>query len=537
MEESLEYQRSNRILYSFTNSFIVNSNSLLTSEDSDLTIEKRIARCVEILVGKTGFKSRNIEELANDISLEPAWTSVSPIIPQTIRYKSFRFSQSDFLDYEGKKRSSTITDAIAIKFSRTGEPIYNEWAIVPSQSAREELSVAYNIVLTMGIQRSIFVSEMGSRIFNVLLPPGKIKSREKKPEDSPHQVAYQEEVSNFLIIPIITLVQQPKKDSFRKTVSLSLLLIPTDESFSMNRMITSHEIKHMANETYFEICDSSLKSYLLANGIQENESFKLLNLLIQVTRLSYQNLSGYEYVSERDLEKLNDEVSISLRQTIGILSDSIKEEDVKNFYGKSPSKNLYTLLNLLIFPEWHLSEYPKRPDAVDFSNVSIKDRSGINTGYFVFFNPDTKKTIFIMSSQFERTSELSKFFEFSIRWASFWYLYIDVSISSLRTMIHSFYNEIANERGAKALLTIEEELIEDIEEFYELGINSFLFKDIYKRLRELAGLDEDFKVLKEKLEALKTNVVIKDQRVTNRMLILLTIVLIIVTATLIVLKR
>lgn len=83
------------------------------------------------------------------------------------------------------------------------------------------------------------------------------------------------------------------------------------------------------------------------------------------------------------------------------------------------------------------------------------------------------------------------------------------SISLLDAMIHSFYRKLESSEKHKVevLTELETEFMEDIDEFYDLDINSSLYKEEYENMRRIDGVDRDFLMLTEKLNALKTNVV------------------------------
>jgi hypothetical protein len=101
---------------------------------------------------------------------------------------------------------------------------------------------------------------------------------------------------------------------------------------------------------------------------------------------------------------------------------------------------------------------------------------------------------------------------------------MSIGVSILDATIHSFYGEIASKQDAKTLVRIENDLVEDMDEFYDLEIRYLLFKEIYEALRSLAGIDQDFRMLKEKLNALKTNLLMLEQRRVNIYILVLAVV-------------
>ena len=167
--------------------------------------------------------------------------------------------------------------------------------------------------------------------------------------------------------------------------------------------------------------------------------------------------------------------------------------------------NLHDELRSIITPS---NFYKKWPDVIDFKKLVITNDSRLgSSGSISLFNKGDSKIFNFTQDKDEN------FPKFSFKWGFVYLLYMGISISVLDVMIQSFYRELesSEKHKSEAIVELETEFIEDIDEFYDLDINYPYYKEEYENLRKVDGINKDFQMLKDKLNALKTNAVLEEQ--------------------------
>ena len=359
---------------------------------------------------------------------------------------------------------------------------------------------------------------MAPRLFNITLPFGRLEHAKKKGDE-----LSQTKGTFFLAIPVITLTAKQKTDPessyFRNTLSMSIILIPVNETFDEKQDTSAKEMYQINDRTNFKLADSPLKDFLGSEGLEIVSPKNLLERLCKKTvEIAQANLKCEN--------RICNQLAKSTYFTHSVLAHALSNDQVEDFYryignetikpqqsndqttfqeGKHGTINLHDELRSIITPSGF---YKKYPDVIDFRKMVITNKARLgSSGSISFFNKGDSK---ILNLTYNKDENFPKF---SFKWGFAYLLYMSISISVLEVMIQSFYRELESTEKHKPelLMELETKLISDIDEFYDLDIRSPYYKEEYENLRNVDGINRDFQMLKDKLNALKTNVVLEEQ--------------------------
>ena len=207
---------------------------------------------------------------------------------------------------------------------------------------------------------------------------------------------------------------------------------------------------------------------------------------------------------------------------------SLNKEEVENFYKGLRTPNIkskvHDELRSLVTPDEFIDDdkhFIVFPDVVKFEKMELTDNARRDSNGISFFNKESSTLLSLLSNDIE------KFPYYSFKWGFAWFLYMSMSMSLLDAMIYSAHCKIDSEENeAKTLATIETDFIKDIQEFYDLDINKSNYKETYERMRKIDGLDKDFRILKDKISTLKTNLVLIEQKKVNARIVWLTVAIV-----------
>lgn len=381
----------------------------------------------------------------------------------------------------------------------------------------DEYKFAYDIALFLGCRRSqIFVSDLALRLYNVCLPPAKLIAT--KPDSN----------RSCLAVPVLTFVREPKWSSLRRTFSLSLILVPctiakTESKESVqgqeaisSRPFTAREMNDTLIRwgyrdslvTQFKI-DGPLARYCGLSSSDEVSVDELLHFILSQTidLLKNSRSSNKGHVIIRVQEDLSKQKFAAL---IPIGFDNALDEN---------DKNLRPLLRETV-DSYNSFTGVDYPDLVDFPKLNVNEEHGLNPGRLLFYNPVGNVLVALHRESTEEASGHSVIRAFS------WYLYTIQAASSLKSMIHSFYAAIQERSTLRPIIDVERQLIEDLDEFYDLDIQYQNYKIVYEKLKKLAGLDEDYIRLKDKLTSLKSDLDLEEGKHISALLVLLSVAVI-----------
>ena len=101
------------------------------------------------------------------------------------------------------------------------------------------------------------------------------------------------------------------------------------------------------------------------------------------------------------------------------------------------------------------------------------------------------------------------------------HFYMLMGVSLIKVMLHSFYHKIEDGMTLKEVVEIEKDLALDLDEFYDMDLVVYSFKITYQKIRALAGIEENYQIVKNKLDDLTNNLKIKEERKTGFTVIIL----------------
>ncbi len=207
-------------------------------------------------------------------------------------------------------------------------------------------------------------------------------------------------------------------------------------------------------------------------------------------------------------------MSVQLILPNQFLGDSLDNLTISQFYTYPDKCVIREELRNIISPEEILPDRIKHPhpDTINFKSILVIDNAKIDSNHLSFYKKrDSMITIFK-----GRVNE--DFPNYSMKWSLFWNLYMSISLSFLHAKIASIYKKLEKDHEESEMLcTIETDMVQDLDEFYDLDIRQPLYKEFYERMKNIDGVNRDFKMLKEKLKNLKSNaLLIEEKRLNER---------------------
>jgi uncharacterized membrane protein len=315
----------------------------------------------------------------------------------------------------------------------------------------------------------------------------------------------------FIVVPVLTLNRKPGTSRFRRTLSVSLIFVPVASDWIGPAKASAEDLRNCFWSRGFTL------SGPLTKFVQAVNNGTLEDILTGIIKRIVSSLVKDSEIGKAWSAAFS-QISYSRQFTLDVLAETIDADTIIAFLGRgsSLSAQLVEELNSLVAPLDRLAIDGDNamPSSVDYKSLCVNDAFGIDARHLDFYNPRESKLVGIMNSRWEGTR--------SIKWLFAWHLYMSLGLSSFESMNYHVYRKLETERGLEALIHVESELAEEIDEYYDLEIGVPIYKNAYERLKRVAGIEEDYDRLKKKIESFKTNVVIKDQRDLTGILILLT---------------
>lgn len=517
--------------WSLTESIRLSSNNVLFDKKLNDSLQDRITKSVNGIIQRqkvSKLEIKNLEEFGRLCSELPVFDKdghADLVLP----------ASSDSLN---PREAITLfypeTELIKI-FLRDLDPA-NEWIILGDMAKypNDWWAVFRSLTSICSGRSGLFAQQMSSRIFNVCLPFGtltKISDLEiiKNPEIAKILTPNDSSGSSkYLLIPVITLNADPKKTHFRNTISITLLLIPKSRIEGKGRIFCFNEIL-LTDESIFVLEDSPLRNFIVSgsrgterdNEIQFVEEEKIVNNIpttktysVNLTRCVISDLLQaifkiiLEGIGDQSIEpshkELSERFSITKHATQCVLTPTLNEKELQAFYQNKTAQSLQRELNMVISKK-HWSPILRIEEMV------VVDRAHAFSNGLCFYNKQSSELTIFCSTNNEN-DKITPY-----EWAFYRFVNMSISMSLLDAMIHSFYRELeTKEQQAEMLTRIETDLITDIDEFFDLDIKSPVYREMYQRMRKIDGVDSDFRMLKQKLGALKTNVVLDEQAKVNK---------------------
>ena len=288
-------------------------------------------------------------------------------------------------------------------------------------------------------------------------------------------------------------------------------------------------ITEVVRSSIFDNLDSKRTAVLkeLEGNMPIRHLFKILSFLILAVNSKRFDENKWSLIANR----LNDSfqylklIDVDYKEGNEMIKDDFKEL----MLGSKISKNLRILLNDLVAPQNKLNMNSER-DVVDFRSLVTNDPNSLDLSLIAFYNPFEGVDVVLNTRDFE------KFPKNSIKWGLSWHMKLIQSLSALTTLKNSYYFTLErSEPTPKTLSKIEDELLRDLDDFYDLEIRTwaYSYRMQFENSKKILGIDKSFESLKEKISSIRIIVHSEAQtnlnaKVTNltRLLLILTVALI-----------
>lgn len=462
------------------------------------------------------------------------------IIGNTTNIK-FPYISSKLLNFKDSFKNTNTFQEVSLSKSYSyskldKEEVYNELILIKrgaisniNSSEEFELEAAlYDISLLLGLRRlELFTSRFASRFFNIILPWGKIQVTEKINKSN-----YKKD---YFIIPVISLLIKNTPYIFRNNISVSLIIIPVEKTkeIEVRSKICPEDIAAIIRASRlwdfkitFENCP--LKEVLEKSSQNINTDLENRMLPLLLIESFHKIFAGGSNSKEMDEKYYYDQYIISRQWCSSLLpSFPLKNDLITNFFlencleKKWITEEIKLSLFKIVDPIFRTGNRVF-PNTLDLSKLNVNDENRIDTSYLIFYNPSYSYLSVLKDSLTEEFPEYSIKFLFSAQF------YLSLGISSVDFMVHKFYEKFGEKDEVGALRIVQKELIQDLDEYYNLFMFYYFYKSIYEKIKNLSGIEQQYKKLKDKMGITLDNLSLKRQQDTNSILIILTIVLIII---------
>ncbi|MGP6207953.1 hypothetical protein ACNF42_08010 [Cuniculiplasma sp. SKW3] len=397
------------------------------------------------------------------------------------------------------------TFLVSTKFDNGEKPLnIKDFAIY-----RNLYVLTYDVMLLVALRQwEMFLDSYLFRIYDIFLPPAKIS---KSSHDGKQSRDY------FIAIPYVSIRRKSGQAQgiFSRTVSISLINIPTTENAEDRRNMDFEEMHEMTlDETKIILEDSPLRDFIkdiLTSSTFENLSkkkkdieeeikgemplrhlFKIIALLIFAINSKEFDENKWSLIANR----LNDSFQYS---KLLVVDDGSLEKalinDITKFYKEFiASDHLRALLNDLVAPNHNLNSNSEL-DVVDFRSLTVNEPHFLDNSVKVFYNPFEDVTVVFLFSYAE------KFPKRSIKWGLSWYMRLIQSLSILISIKNDYYYTLERSAPFSDILSrLESDMLRDLDDFYDLEIRTwaYSYRQQFKQVKKLLGIDVEFERLREK---------------------------------------
>lgn len=471
------------------------------------------------------FKTYDVIDVLGKI--DPAFTSkVYADMPNFNQiWYSLPYLYTDILNFRSEDKNTVETKWIESKFKilspsnnnkedtnntyeRLKKIVFpNQFQIVHSETFdkyRELYKASYDILLLKSRRRILFVPDLAVRLYNIALPPGIITfhpSTDHQPiENNPHiKEPGIPESKTYMILPIIVLTKKIT-NTFRKVVAVNIVLIPINNKLQ-TRSVNEIEIDQLLSDHGVVKMDGPLEKYLSVNISSISDVISAIIKKISV---------------DLNEHSINTEQVMLSKEICGSFTIDVAYTELKKFLiGEEKTPELESKLKKIV--------YPKLMKIGEGQDIKLRDFS-INYQhiftYASFYDPNESFLTSIMSTDDE------DFPVSSLKWLFTWNLFASTSISSLKSGLFSFNRELEKSSGIESLSQLEKELIEDVNEFYDLDIAALHYKKDYEEIKKNTNLEKEYSVMRMRLQDLRNNISIKRREDNNKLIIILTLALI-----------
>jgi hypothetical protein len=453
-------------------------------------------------------------------------------------------------DFVSLKTTSLLTREIR------GRRFHNEFLMYPKENAALEnapcgvsMDEAYrglrDLACVLGMRRSmLFSPALAHHTYTLLLPPGVLM------DEGSHN-----DKLTYLGFAFVHFLRLPHRPHLRRTFSVSLLIVPIDESGRWREM---KELGERRLPELRRIYDSGwtppaeipeggmyslqgpLRDFLSAVvGQSSSDHCALRSLLVSLLQsVALRAIPPELYSSEKD--KLYDlafrAVSVSRCSGFaGIVGSVGRYQEVLEWAGSAGPKlevaqgaNPMTIRGTLQVAdgsspdlETTLQKWIKQllgEDFLTYSCVTPVSRMLLQPTRYGY------PTFFLLPERFFLTP-IAKGWEdddHTIFNPLGWSLLDGVGLSVLQEMLTVFHHQMEGRLGSAAAREFMESFIGDIEEYFDFDLVP-AYKAHFETLKRVVGIDADFQRLREKLEFLEQHKILEKEEDTNHLVLFLTV--------------
>ena len=418
---------------------------------------------------------------------------------------------------------------------------FNDFLLQPNPTTESRLPNAlstalFDVAAIVADRRSHMMAQgLAQRTYNVFLPPATI-----------HEVAVPSRT--YIVIPVLSFIRLSSKSCFRRTFSLSLVIIPVSKHTNAPRSLDQGESAALQSG-WTLIPESGIASYsVTAGGLStflarrsaalspSSQSILTLRELLQDVLVTVADNVVNPNRQKRDdalFNRLSDLVVRAVQASIcggccSVISDVSASELRRwqaNPAGETAIDNkLNQAIIGLIDPEPTRQWATAEPSAFRLHHGRGAEPL-IPTFYFSF---GVQRLVFTPSAPDLESRDAS------ILWVIGWHLLLMTGISALLEMLGTFHNEMEHRPTAVSAQAFLKEFLVDLEEYFDFDLLS-VYRLEFDALKKVEGIDSDFDRLRERVTALGQERIIEESRKINQRLLWIAIASFLVSVALLIL--
>jgi len=414
----------------------------------------------------------------------------------------------------------------AFTFRNLGDAaFFNDFLMQPSSPLRDEYTSSldtalFNVAAMLADRRSHMLAQgLAERTYNLFLPAAMMYEKE-------NQARY------YILIPVLSCIRLSNSSCFRRTLSLSLVIIPVSKEGSTPRCLDVNEPKSLQSG-WTLIPEPDVATYVILPGDlrtvmatyssawnKKGERASCLRELVQDLLFAIVERSLI-VDNTKDVESLRDRMrdlvvravqasvcggycSVMPNITVSELRQWQGDPFGKESIGRKLNHEFSRLLGQLTMHEWAIAE----PQSFRLEHGRGAEPA-IPTFYFSF---GPRRLAFTPSA-----ADLESQYT-SILWTAGWHILLMTGISALLEMLGAFHHEMERRSTATGAQEFLKEFLVDIEEYFDFDLLPVYRLD-FDALKKVECIDDDFERLRERVTALGQERIIEEGRRTNLLLL------------------
>jgi hypothetical protein len=462
------------------------------------------------------FSSEGLNELIPIYSDPNSTAQISP----TLRRQSVKlFVEAPFDWLSPQARASfTFRDVGGTQF-------FNDFFVRSVQQIQDEhqevLDAAlFNIASILADRRSYMLAQgLAERTYNIFLPPAIM-----------HDASFS--ARRYIVIPALSCIRLSNTSYFRRTFTLSLMVVPVSKYGNNPRSLDPDESLALQSG-WTLIPEPDVSSYVVPQGglrrfvARHIDSWNQTGEVVVTLRELLQDvmaaivIGGLE-LANTDRERIaRDEVRDLVVRAVQAsvcggycsIMSNITASEFRCWQGdpfdeKRTSEHLrqefVKILGPIITHEWALAE------PASFRLHHGRGAEPLIPTFYFSFGP---QRILFTPSPLDLESQYT-----SILWTVGWHLLLMTGLSALLEMLGTFHHEMEYRRDATSAQEFLGEFLVDIEEYFDFDLLPVYRLD-FDSLKKVEGIDQDFERLRERVAALGQERIIEESRKVNRRLL------------------